>query len=57
MGPFTITEVFPHGAVSIKDETTGSVFKVNGQRVKPFLGEIDRNVDRVDFNDPPQQEN
>ncbi len=53
MGHYTITEVFPHGAVNIKDESTGSVFKVNGQRIKPFLGEDDRIIDRVDFDNPP----
>ncbi len=56
MGPYTITEVLPHGAVNLKDEDTGSVFKFNGQRIKPFLGEIDRNIDRVDFDDPPPLE-
>ncbi|XP_027345842.1 uncharacterized protein LOC113857818 [Abrus precatorius] len=35
-GPFVITNVFPHGAVEIKDEVTGRVFKVNGQQLKLF---------------------
>ncbi|XP_071909601.1 uncharacterized protein [Coffea arabica] len=35
-GPFEVTQVFPHGAVEIKGEN-GSPFKVNGQRLKPYL--------------------
>ncbi|XP_062103608.1 uncharacterized protein LOC133814694 [Humulus lupulus] len=36
-GPFTVVKVFPYGAVELqgKDRET---FKVNGQRVKPYLG-------------------
>ncbi|XP_071923253.1 uncharacterized protein [Coffea arabica] len=35
-GPFEVTQVFPYGAVEIKGEN-GSPFKVNGQRLKPYL--------------------
>ncbi|XP_027337203.1 uncharacterized protein LOC113850878 [Abrus precatorius] len=34
--PFVITNVFPHGAVEIKDEATSRVFKVNGHQLKLF---------------------
>ncbi|XP_027338034.1 uncharacterized protein LOC113851965 [Abrus precatorius] len=34
--PFVITNVFPHGAVEIKDKATNRVFKVNGQQLKLF---------------------
>ena len=36
VGPFLVTNVFPHGAVEIQNMDTGKVFKVNGQRLKPF---------------------
>ncbi|XP_076892062.1 uncharacterized protein LOC143543679 [Bidens hawaiensis] len=36
-GPFTITEVFPYGTIEIEDES--GKFKVNGQRVKHYIGE------------------
>ncbi|KAL0355396.1 UNVERIFIED_CONTAM: hypothetical protein Sradi_3986500 [Sesamum radiatum] len=36
IGPFIVTNVFPHGAVEIKSPTTHKVFKVNGHRLKPF---------------------
>ncbi|KAK8621977.1 hypothetical protein V6N13_097605 [Hibiscus sabdariffa] len=35
LGPFTVTEVFPHGAIEIEDDS-GQRFKVNGQRLKPY---------------------
>ncbi|XP_071940114.1 uncharacterized protein [Coffea arabica] len=35
-GPFEVTQVCPYGAVEIKGEN-GSPFKVNGQRLKPYL--------------------
>jgi hypothetical protein len=35
--PFIIRIVFSHGAIEIEDPKNGNIFKVNGQRVKPFL--------------------
>ena len=37
-GPYTITKVYAHGAVELKNEQTGNEFKVNGQRVKIYHG-------------------
>ena len=36
-GPYIVTQVFPYGAVELRGET-GNLFKVNGQRLKPYLG-------------------
>ncbi|XP_021750408.1 uncharacterized protein LOC110716081 [Chenopodium quinoa] len=36
LGPFVVTNVFPHGAVEIKDFNTNKTFKVIGYRLKPF---------------------
>ncbi|XP_062088744.1 uncharacterized protein LOC133795304 [Humulus lupulus] len=36
-GPYTIVKVFPYGAVEVCSEKSGT-FKVNGQRLKPYLG-------------------
>ena len=36
-GPFIVKYVFPYGAVEIENPKNGNVFKVNGQRLKPFL--------------------
>ena len=35
-GPYKVKQVFPHGAVEIWSEKSGA-FKVNGQRLKPYL--------------------
>ena len=32
--------MFPHGAVEISDTKNGNDFKVNGQRLKPFLESV-----------------
>ncbi|RDX76268.1 hypothetical protein CR513_43762, partial [Mucuna pruriens] len=34
--PFFITNVFPFGKVEIRNETTGKIFKVNRNQLKPF---------------------
>ncbi|XP_074352557.1 uncharacterized protein LOC141691696 [Apium graveolens] len=36
-GPYVVKVVFPHGAIEIENPKTGETFKVNGQRLKPFL--------------------
>ncbi|XP_030504471.2 uncharacterized protein LOC115719527 [Cannabis sativa] len=38
-GPFTVMEVYPFGAVVVKDEKSEREFKVNGQRLKHYWGE------------------
>ncbi|RDX83813.1 hypothetical protein CR513_35223, partial [Mucuna pruriens] len=35
-GPFVITNIFPHGAVQLKNEHTNNTFQVNGHQIKPF---------------------
>ena len=35
-GPYIIHTVYPHGAIEISDLKSGNMFKVNGQRLKPF---------------------
>ena len=36
VGPFIVTNVFPHGAVQIRSEKSDNEFKVNGHRLKPY---------------------
>ncbi|XP_048494415.1 uncharacterized protein LOC125494719 [Beta vulgaris subsp. vulgaris] len=36
-GPFLVVKVYPHGVVDIRSLSTDSVFKVNGQRLKPYF--------------------
>ena len=35
-GPFTIPEVYPNGSVDLLNSKDNRVFKVNGQRLKPY---------------------
>ncbi|KAK8635275.1 hypothetical protein V6N13_023152 [Hibiscus sabdariffa] len=37
-GPFEVTQAATHGAITIKSLKDGHEFKVNGQRLKPYMG-------------------
>ena len=50
-GPF-IKAVYPYGAVEIENPKNGKIFKVNGQRLKPFLENFDRQEGSVELVDP-----
>ncbi|KAL5554234.1 hypothetical protein UlMin_041635 [Ulmus minor] len=51
-GPFLVTKVFPYGAVEISHETKG-IFKVNGQRLKPYFdGEFNKQKDSLQTSNP-----
>ena len=52
-GPFEVTQVFPYGSVELK-AANGSVFKVNGQRVKPYYGGVFESERVVTLLDPEQ---
>ena len=43
-GPYIVVKITPFGAVTLKDES-GSEFKVNGQRLKHYLGGSINEVD------------
>ena len=53
-GPYVVKTVYPHGAVEIENPRDGKVFKVNGQRLKPFLEfeQYDED-DSIDLHDHP----
>ena len=36
LGPFTITQVYPHGAVEIQSDETKKIWKVNRHRLKVY---------------------
>jgi hypothetical protein len=55
-GPFIIWLVFPHGAIEIEDPKYGNAFKVNGQRLKPFLELRSREVETTLLEDPNYSE-
>ena len=41
-GPFIVKVVYPYGTVEIENLENGKIFKVNGQSLKPFLENFDR---------------
>ena len=43
IGPFTVINVFSHGAVEIQSLDTGKIFKINGHRLKLFYDKVDAN--------------
>ncbi|XP_062115762.1 probable LRR receptor-like serine/threonine-protein kinase At1g56140 [Humulus lupulus] len=51
-GPFTVMEVYPFGAVLVKDEQSGREFTVNGQRLKHYWGgEVNREKTSISLKD------
>jgi hypothetical protein len=55
-GPFIIRTVFSHGAIELEDPKNGNIFKVNGQRVKPFLELRSLEVEATLLEDPIYRE-
>ena len=52
-GPFTVIQVYPFGAVEVRDDQSGREFKVNGHRLKHYWGgEVDREKTSVTLEDP-----
>lgn len=47
MGPTTVVKVFPYGAIELLDDS-GNIFKVNGNRVKPYR--VDEILEKAKFN-------
>ena len=37
IGPFIVQQAFPNGSVDLRDPSDDRIFKVNGQRVKPYV--------------------
>jgi hypothetical protein len=51
-GPFIIRTVFSHGAIEIEDPKNGNIFKVDRQRVKPFLELRNSEIEATLLEDP-----
>ena len=52
IGPYIVKKVHPHGVVEIEDPTNGTVTKVNGQRLKPFMEGFDSLLESIRLEDP-----
>ena len=53
---FIVKVVYPYRAVEIENPDTGKSFKVNGQRLKPFLEYFDHQENSEDLVDPLYQD-
>jgi hypothetical protein len=51
-GPFLVRTVFTYGAIEIEDPKNGDTFKVNGQRLKPFLELKIPEIEEMPLEDP-----
>ena len=56
IGPFVVKVVYPYGAVEIENLENGKSFKVNGQRLNPFLEPFDCQESSEDLVDPLYQD-
>ena len=43
-GPYIITKIFSHGDIEIRNPRMRNVFKVNGQRLKPYVEGISQDI-------------
>ena len=55
-GSFVVKIVYPYSAVEIENPDNGKSFKVNGQRLKPFLEYFDLQESSEDLVDPLYQD-
>jgi hypothetical protein len=55
-GPFVVKNVYPYGTVEIENPQNGNIFKVNGQRLKPFLENYIPEVESTPLEDPIYQD-
>ena len=46
--PFVIVKVSPHGAVELQSND-GTIFKVNGQYLKHYIGDEERLIENLAF--------
>jgi len=47
-----VHQVYPHGAVDVFNPKDGKIFKVNGQRLKPFLENFNEEEEVANLVDP-----
>ena len=52
-GPFTIQEVYLNGLVDLLNAKDNRVFKVNGQRLKPYAAQHSTDQEEIPLLDPP----
>ena len=53
IGPFTIQEVYINGSIDLLNAKDNQVFKVNGQRLKPYAAQHLTDKEEIPLLDPP----
>ena len=53
IGPFFIYQVYPNGLVDFLNSKDNRVFKVNGQRLKPYAVQFIVDKEEIPLLDPP----
>ena len=53
IGPFTIHQVYPNGAVELLSSNESQTFKVNGHRLKPYAVPFRPNKEEFTLLEPP----
>ena len=53
-GPYIVNQIFSHGAIKLYDPKSKFFFKINGQRLKPYIEGIslNRTIDQAVLTDP-----
>ena len=52
VGAYIVMKVAPHGAIEVSNSENGDVHKVNGQRLKPFLENVENDSFEEELVDP-----
>jgi hypothetical protein len=55
-GPYIVQNVYPYGTVELLNPRNGNIFKVNGQRLKPFFEKFPSEGMSIPLNDPVYQD-
>jgi len=55
-GPYIIHKVHPHSAVDVHNATEGTIFQVNGHRLKPYREYLSPEVEEILLKDPIYQD-
>ena len=53
IGPFIIHQAYPNGSVDLINPNDNRLFKVNGQRVKPYAAQHTVDMEEILLLDPP----
>ena len=53
IGPFIVQQAYPNGSVDLLNLNDRRIFKVNGQRVKPYIVQQSADMEEILLSDPP----